>query len=61
MGFPVHRRYTPELLGLMKGRKDVDQWTREGAGVSRGEASAGPKAPSSSYGPSLGISLEVKA
>lgn len=30
MGFPVHGRCTPELLGLVKGRKDVDQWTRGG-------------------------------
>lgn len=46
MGFPVHRRCTPELLGLTKGRKDVGQWTRDGTGVSRGEAPCRAQGPS---------------
>lgn len=52
MGFPVHWRRTPELLGLMKGRKDMDQWTREGNRSLQGRgALLGPRPLSSSYGP----------
>lgn len=46
MGFPVHRRCMPGLLGLLKGRKDVDQWTREGNRSSRGKVICWAQSPS---------------